>query len=303
MIQCAIGGSAINNWIPEQVLRSNQFTSDWFTSDWLKNNKISLAHRKRGKEVFKNILPVGGEYIIDNMKYHFLCEPSFLFEASFAKIRNINLKGVLWYQGEADSESDEAIVVYSDFYKMLVDSWRRNFNDSKLLFVSIQLPSYKAEKWPEMRYAQYMSIKSNKYCYIVPTIDLGDYKNIHYNGKKEVGKRAAFVALDNVYGKEVCSIPEYNDYKITDNALTISFKDIGNGLNVSKGKNQVPIILHYNDGINEIVNATLNANSELIVPINREVQSLYYAWKPYLMETPLLLSKDGIPVLPFKIDF
>lgn len=303
LVQCAIGGSAINNWIPEKVLRKEKVSADWFSTDWLKNENVSAAHRKRGKEALKKVLPSSGEYVIDEMKYHFLCEPSFLFESSFAKISDINVKGVLWYQGEADSETKDAIDMYPKFYKMLVNSWRKNFSNDKLPFISIQLPSYKLPLWPEMRNVQFNGANEKDYCYIVPIIDLGENNDIHYKGKKEVGKRAACIALNNVYDIKVCDFPVYNDYRIKDNLLILSFKNISKGLYISKDKHFVQVSVSYKSGVSEEVEATLNSKNELIVPLKDEIRTLHYAWKPSLLQSALLYNNDGLPVFPFEIKF
>ena len=303
LVQCAIGGSAINNWIPEEVLRKEKVSADWFSTDWLKNENIAAAHRKRGREALNKVLPSSGEYVIDEMKYHFLCEPSFLFESSFAKISEINVKGVLWYQGEADSETKDAIDKYPEFYNMLVNSWRMNFDNDKLPFISIQLPSYKLPLWPEMRKVQFNGAKENDYCYIVPIMDLGANNDIHYKGKKEVGKRAAYIALNNVYDIKVCDFPVYNDYRIKDNQLTLSFKNISKGLYISKNKHSVQVSVSYKNGVSEEVEAYLNSKNELVVPLKHEIMTLHYAWKPSLLQSALLYNDDKFPVSPFEIKF
>ena len=303
LVQCAIGGSAINNWIPERVLRKNKLTANWFKTDWLKNEKVSLAHRKRGKDAMQKILPLSGRYVIDEMKSHFLCEPSFLFESSFAKIDNIRVRGVLWYQGEADAETNDAIYLYPEFYKMLVNSWRKNFGNTKLPFISIQLPSYKEKLWPDMRYAQYRCADENSYCYIVPTFDLGNNNDIHYKGKKDVGKRAAYIALNNVYDMEVCEFPVYKDFKFKDNVMTISFKNASKRLHISKNKTTVPITVYYMNGSSEIIEACLNDKNELVFMVKDDVQSLRYAWSPSMLQSALLLNDNNIPVYPFEVIF
>lgn len=132
LVSCSLGGSAINNWIPENVLRNDSLTSDWFKTDWFKNKKIYSAHIRRGKDAMQHVLPDNGEYIIDKLKYHFLCEPSFLFESSFKKIDKVSFKGVLWYQGESDTENEYFIERYAKFWRLLVDGWRENFRDDTL---------------------------------------------------------------------------------------------------------------------------------------------------------------------------
>ena len=164
---------------------------------------------------------------------------------------------------------------------MLVKSWRKNFGNTKLPFISIQLPSYKEKLWPDMRYAQYRCADENSYCYIVPTFDLGNNNDIHYKGKKDVGKRAAYIALNNVYDMEVCEFPVYKDFKFKDNVMTISFKNASS----------------------EIIEACLNDKNELVFMVKDDVQSLRYAWSPSMLQSALLLNDNNIPVYPFEVIF
>lgn len=302
LVCCAIGGSAINNWIPENVLKSYDYTSNWFSTNWLENDKISKAHRKRAKEAFSKVLPLDGNYVIDKSDYHFLCEPSFLFESSFSKIGKIASKGVLWYQGEADSESVEAINRYGDFYNLLVESWRKNFNDCALPFISIQLPSYKAKYWPLMREVQYdVSVKNNN-CYIVPTIDQGDYNDIHYKKKNIIGQRAAFLALDKVYRRKTKFFPSFKEWKQVKDTIIISFNDAENGLYISGG-GSAEIDLYYKDGSKSNAKVCLNKNNEMIVPVGvKELEKITYAYKSSLLDTNLIYSNDNIPLYPFEIN-
>ncbi|MDD4033656.1 MAG: sialate O-acetylesterase, partial [Bacteroidales bacterium] len=57
LIQLAVGGSAINNWISPQTLKADPETASLFTTDWLNNEDVDLGHRNRCKDAFQNVLP------------------------------------------------------------------------------------------------------------------------------------------------------------------------------------------------------------------------------------------------------
>ena len=88
---------------------------------------------------------------------------------------------------------------YEVLFKMLVDSWRLNFDAPDLPFVVIQLPRFNSPYWPKMRNLQEKLCRQMPNVHLVGTRDLGDEKEIHYKGKKVVGERAASIVLNKVY--------------------------------------------------------------------------------------------------------
>lgn len=198
LVCCAVGGSAINNWIPEDTLKHYPFTRSLYESDWLSNDNVYVNHRKRCREAFKNVISENKAFIPGQLPYRFIAEPGFVYEASFARIGKVGLRGVLWYQGESDAYSEEAVANYESLFKLMVKCWRANFRNSDLPFVTIQLPEFDSPYWPEMRYVQDKLSRQISHVFLVPTVDLGDAKEIHYKGKKAVGVRAAQVVLKRI---------------------------------------------------------------------------------------------------------
>lgn len=199
LICCAVGGSAINNWIPEDILKHHPVTRSLYESDWLSNEDVYVNHRKRCQNAFKKVLPENKAFIPGQLSYRFIAEPGFAYEASWGKLGRLGVRGVLWYQGESDAYSDRSVMGYEVLFKMLVDSWRLNFDDPDLPFVVIQLPRFNSPYWPKMRNLQEKLCRQMPNVHLVGTRDLGDEKEIHYKGKKVVGERAASIVLNKVY--------------------------------------------------------------------------------------------------------
>lgn len=300
IICCAVGGSAINNWIPENILKKSTLTAHWYTSDWLKNSEIFINHRKRCKDAFQHILPQNGEMRLGTLPYRFVCEPSFIFESSFAKIGKIKIKGIIWYQGESDAYDVNSVKRYETFFRLMVKSWRNNFNNSLLPFFIIQLPSYNSRYWVEMREIQNKLVRKIPYTYLIPTIDLGDKDNIHYIRKKEVGVRTANAVLDKVYGKHHAYFPKLRFYRMNNDILEISFTEVGNGLNFSK---QEPAKVELIDKQGNVVFANINIlnPNKIRIRVPKSTLKIHYAWEPCLLTTSLLINSFGIPVAPFEI--
>lgn len=199
LVCCAVGGSAINNWIPEQVLKHHPLTRSLYESDWLSNEDVYINHRERCRNAFKRVLPQGKAFIPGKLPYRFITEPGFAYEASFARIGKVRFRGVLWYQGESDAYSGKSVMNYEVLFRMLVDSWRLNFENPDLPFVVVQLPRFNSPYWPDMRVLQERLCRQIPEIFLVGTKDMGDEQEIHYKGKKAVGERAASEAWNNVY--------------------------------------------------------------------------------------------------------
>ena len=145
------------------------------------------------------MLPQGKAFIPGKLPYRFITEPGFAYEASFARIGKVRFRGVLWYQGESDAYSGKSVMNYEVLFRMLVDSWRLNFENPDLPFVVVQLPRFNSPYWPDMRVLQERLCRQIPEIFLVETKDMGDEQEIHYKGKKAVGERAASEAWNNVY--------------------------------------------------------------------------------------------------------
>ena len=95
LIQCAVGGSAINNWIPPEALKASILTYTLFEKDWFTNEDVDRGHRMRGLDAFQNIYVNNTPFFPGEFKYRWMCEPGFLFEAGIKHLSNFKFKGVL----------------------------------------------------------------------------------------------------------------------------------------------------------------------------------------------------------------
>ena len=200
LIQLELGGSAINSWISPQTLKADPDLATFFTKDWLTNEDVSSENRNRGKEALQNHLPPKGEpYLVGKTPYRWLCEPGFLFEAGIEPLKNLNFKGIIWYQGEADGVSINLISKYKKLFPLMVQDWRTFFNQGNFPFIYVQLPSYQEPLWTEFREVQRKALNQITNSFMAVTFDLGDEKDIHPKDKLPIGERMSFLALNNVY--------------------------------------------------------------------------------------------------------
>ena len=91
-------------------------------------------------------------------------------------------------------------------------------------FICVQLPSYKPEKWPDVRWNQYLACKELKNAHVVNIVDTGTEDDVHPREKCTAGQRIAKVALQNIYGKKNVkgNPPEPKSFKYSDSGVKIT---------------------------------------------------------------------------------
>ncbi len=133
---------------------------------------------------------------------------SVLYNAMIAPLGAYGLRGVAWYQGEANGSLDDARK-YESLLSGLMQDWRRQF-DAPLPFLVVQLASWGAlasgpvdSGWARLRDAQRRAVAADGNAGLAVTIDIGDRIDIHPMNKQDVGKRLARAARQVVYGEKI----------------------------------------------------------------------------------------------------
>ena len=121
------------------------------------------------------------------------------FNAMVAPLAPLRVRGVLWYQGEADVAQADA---YAERLLSLIGGWRATFAAPELPFLVVQLPAYGPGEsdWARLRAAQAKAAGLPATA-VVTTMDLGDATDIHPKRKAEVGRRLAQAAQLVAYGR------------------------------------------------------------------------------------------------------
>ena len=124
-----------------------------------------------------------------------------LFNGKIAPLVGYAIRGAIWYQGEANSNSAKP-PFYQHQLPLLVTDWRARWG-YEFPFAWVQLPNFgkgaASDGWCLVREAMLKTLKLPKTGMAI-TIDVGDPKNIHPKNKQAVGKRLAMWALGTVYG-------------------------------------------------------------------------------------------------------
>jgi len=228
------------------------------------------------------------------------------YNAMIAPIASYPVRGILWYQGEANTDRAEA---YKKLFPLLIHSWRQAMSDEKLPFYFVQLSGYLPpvadpgeSDWAALREAQLMSLSVPDTAMAVAS-DLGDPGGIiHPRRKKEVAERLTLPALTFLYGHPVpYSGPIYNAMKVEGGKIRLEFKFTDGGLKPASGDLKGFAIAgedkHWVWANAKIENDTVVAWSD-VVPNPVAVR---YAWTT----NPVVANLEngaGIPASPFRTD-
>ena len=247
--------------------------------------------------------------------------PANIFNAMIYPIRPYGIKGAIWYQGERNSKTVPQAVAYGEQLKRLISYYRSSWHElsggnvaKDFPFFFTQLPSWESPQtqpvegveatWSVNREAMRLVSMEMPHTGMAVGIDCGDPVALHPQNKKPIGIRHAYLALKEVYGKDIVSCgPRYLSHKIEGRKITLEFNSIGSGMMPAKaGKLNAFAIAgadkkwHWADA--EIAgNKVIVSSKDVPTPV-----AVRYAWAMNPSQRNLLYNKEGIPASPFRTD-
>ncbi|PTN10662.1 sialate O-acetylesterase [Mangrovibacterium marinum] len=165
----------------------------------------------------------------------FQYKPGGLYKGMINPALNYTLKGVIWYQGESNTDRPGE---YRQLFGDLIRDWRTQFQRPVLPFLFVQLANLgepqklpAESNWAELRDAQRRTLELPKTGMAV-IYDIGEWNDIHPLNKKEVGHRLSLLAQSVAYGDSsvVYSGPLYQSMEIDDSSIVLTFASVGSGL-------------------------------------------------------------------------
>jgi sialate O-acetylesterase len=294
VIESAWGGSSITAWTPLDVMsadpqyetmqatymeRANQYQAA--LREWSKGDKKGPRPPSRGGEVQQGL--------------------SNLDNGMNNPLKPYSIRGVIWYQGEADASRAKD---YKNRFAALVKSWRTSWADPKLPVYFVQLASFDRpvgqEHWPVFRNAQRELANEIPYTDMAVSIDAGDREDIHPKNKKKPGLRLAQLALANTYQFNIVSsgpLPEKADRK--DDTVEVIFSRTGGGLKIEGSKPEFTLVDKSGKTI-AVEFAIKDTNAVMAkVPNDFDPVLLRYNWEGY--PTSFLYNKENLPASPFEV--
>jgi sialate O-acetylesterase len=266
LIQAAWGGTAIETWMPEEIIKGNPF------------------YRK--SHLMRDPLP------------WWPWEAGSAYNAMIAPVTGFTIAGAIWYQGESNAAFPSA---YTSLMNTMITQWRKDWkNEFPFYYVQIApWPNYEKDSGAFLREAQVKSLELNKVGMVVVSDLVDDVTDIHPQNKHDVGYRLANLALTKTYGLTgfPWRCPLYQKMVIDKNKAIVHFDaDL-----MVEGKKINELFIAGEDKVFYPADATVDGN-KLIVQAKqvREPVSVRYSFSNAGIGN--LFSTEKLPVSPFRTD-
>jgi sialate O-acetylesterase len=289
LVTSAVGASGCQAWTSRETLASDALLNEKYlypydTSAQSKEEPDSIV-------TFEKVL-----------------RPTLLYNAMIYPLKNISLRGFLWYQGESNKDDKE---MYTRLCIAMIENWRALFAQGDLPCYYVQIAPYNLQQndstafnYAVFREAQEAILKE-KNTGIALTMDIGEPEDIHPRNKKDVGKRLALNALAKTYKIKgvLYKGPQFSGFKVDGNTVVISFEkeSIGSGLATSDHQSPKYFFVAGDDKIFYPAEARIE-NDRVIVQSGKVPHpvAVRYAFTNYPVTN--FCNKDGLPAMPFRTD-
>lgn len=223
--------------------------------------------------------------------------PSVLFNGMLYPIIPYTMRGVIWYQGEANSDRANE---YQKLFSAMIADWRKLWRLGDFPFLFVQIAPFESMR-PEIREAQLLTLEHSPKTAMVVTLDVGSPHNIHPGNKEPVGDRLALAARALAYHEHIeYSGPLFADAKFHDGQAVVEFTHVGHGLAV-KGNALIGFTLAGPNGVFHPAKAFIEKKKIIVTAdgVSRAT-AVRYAWAN--IPTGNLYNVDGLPASPFRSD-
>ena len=283
----AVGGSPTEAWIDRTSL---EYHFPAILKDWTQNDFIQEWVRGRAALNIKKS--------VNNRQRH-PYEPCYLYESGIRPLEQYPIRGIIWYQGESNAHNWEA---HEALFKLLVNAWRKNWNDDCLPFYYVQLSSLDRPSWPWFRDSQRRMLNEISDIGMAVSSDHGDSLDVHPTCKQPVGERLARWVLNKTYLKDIVpSGPLFRGADVRGEKVYLSF-DYGQGMQSSDGKSLRCFEVAEFEGV--YYPATAEVVGEQVKVYSKEVRNpryVRYGWQPFTRAN--LVNRAGLPASTFRAEF
>ena len=285
LIQCAYGGSNAEAWVSLETAR---------TIPALKTQLDKCAQYDFHRDSVSKYLGMKNEFQVPTLLYNTMVHPMI----------NFPIRGVIWYQGEANAWGSSYSTGLRD---SLISSWRKDWG-YKFPFYTVQLAAWQTpaefqenSNWAALRWDQWKTSQQMDSTGMATAVDVGNATDIHPKNKQEVGRRLALIALKNTYGFDVVAdAPKPVSYRFEYKKAYITFDK-----KIHVRNDSVPVGFRFKDrSYKKFYAATAKVVGEKTIEISvsqpLRPSAIYYNWADYPIGN--IYGENNLPVLPFRTD-
>ncbi|PXA90712.1 9-O-acetylesterase [Nostoc sp. 3335mG] len=228
-----------------------------------------------------------------------------LYNAMIAPIGPYRLRGVAWYQGEADTGAASG---YATRLAGLISGWRSQFGDPQLPFLIVQIAGWGPRNAvpvesgnASIRDEQRRAVAADRNAALTVATDLGDVWDIHPANKQEVGRRLALGARARAYGEQIgYSGPWPVDARRSGNSIRITFTGADGPLQAWSASRPIGFELCGAAYAScRFVEANIDGATVVIDTAGGGADRVRYCWG----DSPVCTLSDraGLPATPFEL--
>ena len=321
LVNSSYGGTPVESWMSETALKSDPASQPVFdrmaqtAAEWPATLVKYRADTEAWKQADAAAKASGGKFTTPAPRQPVgpghPYTPMVEYNAMLHPLVPYALRGVIWYQGEANASRASE---YRDLFSALIGQWRREWAQGDFPFYFAQLANYKADdplgtRWAFLREAQTQTLAVSNTGMAV-TIDIGETDDIHPRNKQEAGHRLALLALARTYGQDglVDSGPVF---------ASADFKSAAPSVRVQFQKNNAPLKSTHPADPTAILGFELAGSDRVFHPADARIETdgqsmlvqaaavpapvaLRYAWRNAPVAT--LHNSAGLPAVPYRTD-
>ena len=233
--------------------------------------------------------------------------PTALYNAMMHPLFRVPVKGVLWYQGEANANEPDGAFAYRSLFRAMISDWRNKWHDEGLPFYWVQLANFishadtgDVSPWAILRESQTDALNLPHTGQAV-IIDVGDPDDIHPRDKRTVGNRLALHALKNDYGRPdtVADGPYAVDARLADHSVIVTFRSTGS-LRAMDDQTVRGFELADREGRWHAAHAAVEGSRIQLTSVDAgRPSAVRYAWSDN-PDRANLSDESGLPASPFR---
>jgi len=317
LIHASWGGTPVESWTRRAVLEAFPFMAQRLRAadDAVRNYDPAAAQRQYERDLAiwqtnATALQALGQPEPRQPQlwnpYHSAWQPCSLYNAMIAPLLPFALRGVIWYQGEANAWNADQ---YRVLFPAMIEDWRAQWGCGPFPFLFVQLANFLERQtapvqinagWPLLREAQIMTLRVTNTA-MASAIDIGDANDIHPRNKQEVGRRLALAACALGDSEQlVYAGPLLRDLRISGSNMIVRFTNVGGGLLAQGGALKGFAVCGADTNWVWATAVIRGATVVATAPGVARPVALRYNWA----DNPIgnLYNKERLPAAPFRTD-